>query len=73
MGAISPPLQLVRERACLKCNQSFRSRGPHNRICPDCHRINAKLGQIPDRVLQKERGQKFHNGELMDLDLYSEF
>lgn len=65
MGVISP-LPLVRNRLCLKCDRSFRSRGPSNRICPACKRVNARLGQIPDRVLQKDRGLKFHNGELIE-------
>ena len=64
MGAHFLPL-MVRDRVCLKCNRSFPSQGPHNRICPSCHQLNAKLVQIPDQMLQNQRGQKFHNGELV--------
>ncbi len=60
--------EIVKDRGCLKCGQVFRSRGPHNRICPKCHRINAKLGSIPEGVLQMQRGQKYHNGwPILDL------
>lgn len=57
---------IVRNRVCLKCDKTFLSRGPGNRICPKCHRLNAKLVQIPERVMQKERGLKYHNGEVIE-------
>lgn len=60
--------EIVKDRSCLKCSCLFRSRGPHNRICPKCHRINTKLGTIPESVLQSQRGQKYHNGwPMVDL------
>ena len=65
MGVISP-LPMVRNRVCLKCDRSFLSQGPHNRICPACKQLNFKLVQAPDRVIQKQRGLKYHNGEVIE-------
>ena len=50
------------KRVCLKCNQTFPSKGPGNRICRKCARINAGYGSIPEAVLAKQRGSKRHNG-----------
>ena len=56
----------VKTRVCLKCNESFPSTGPGNRICKKCARINAKFGPIPEAVLAKQRGTKRHNGFIID-------
>ena len=60
------PLPIARDRVCLKCNKTFFSQGPANRICPRCHKLNWKLAQMPDRMLQSERGQKYRNGDPID-------
>jgi hypothetical protein len=60
---VSFPTAIARDRVCLKCNQTFFSRGPANRICPRCNQLNAKLVLIPDRMLQSQRGQKYRNGD----------
>ncbi len=54
------------KRVCLKCNQTFPSKGPGNRICRKCARINAGYGSIPEAVLAKQRGSKRHNGFIID-------
>ncbi len=53
-------------RICLKCQKTFDSIGPANRICPICTRINRELGSIPECVLAKERGVKRLNGEVLE-------
>jgi len=55
----------MKKRTCLKCNQLFDSEGPGNRICPSCRRINDRLF-ITEEQLQKQRGAKRHNGELIE-------
>ena len=67
------PAPSIKQRVCLKCNKSFRSLGPGNRICRKCHRVNARLAMRPERVLQRERGRKYHNGESMDFDPLVDF
>jgi hypothetical protein len=32
----SHPGIAVRERVCLRCDQTFLSQGPNNRLCPAC-------------------------------------
>lgn len=32
------------DRVCLVCDQTFRSRGPGNRICPDCRARQDSVG-----------------------------
>ena len=54
------------KRVCLKCSQTFLSKGPGNRICKKCARINAGYGSIPESVLAKQRGSKRHNGFIID-------
>jgi len=54
----------VQPRTCLKCGECFRSKGPGNRICSACRRDNGKLG-LSETELQKQRGVKRHNGELV--------
>ena len=46
-------------RTCLRCNFVFASKGPANRICPDCTFINNTLPNAMPIV----RGEKRHNGE----------
>ena len=62
------------ERTCLKCNTKFPSKGPGNRICRRCNRINTAYGPIPEAVLAKQRGSKRHNGLIIDdtADIMSE-
>lgn len=31
------------ERPCLRCRRTFRSEGPHNRVCPGCRSVNAGI------------------------------
>lgn len=58
----------VKQRTCLKCNQPFESDGPGNRICRPCGRINARIA-ITEEQLQKQRGVKRRNGDLMNEPL----
>jgi len=58
----------VAQRVCLKCDKTFLSKGPQNRICPNCSRVNAQFGFIPEAVLAKQRGKKRHNGEEIGLN-----
>lgn len=54
-----------KKRTCLKCNKLFDSKGPGNRICKRCSEINASL-YLTEQQIQKQRGAKRHNGELME-------
>lgn len=56
----------VKERTCLKCNRPFKSWGPGNRICKRCNQLNARLPRYTEEQLQKQRGAKRHNGEVME-------
>ncbi len=56
----------IKKRNCLKCGQSFLSEGPANRICRRCRRINDRLPPMSEAQLQRQRGAKRHNGELID-------
>lgn len=55
-----------KQRTCLKCNRLFDSEGPANRICRPCQQINARLPHFTEAQMQKQRGAKRHNGELME-------
>jgi hypothetical protein len=55
-----------KKRTCLKCNQLFDSTGPGNRICRRCQQINARLPRLSEEQLQKQRGVKRHNGEIIE-------
>jgi Holliday junction resolvase RusA-like endonuclease len=52
----------AKPRKCLKCDTTFDSSGPANRICPKCQRVNARIA-ISDEELDAQRGRKFCNGE----------
>jgi Holliday junction resolvase RusA-like endonuclease len=54
----------ARPRTCLKCGETFDSTGPGNRICTPCGRANAKL-HLNEAQVQKQRGVKRHNGEVV--------
>jgi hypothetical protein len=54
------------QRRCLRCGKDFSSRGPGNRICHPCRKINNRLGFIPESVMQKLRGTKRRNGFPLD-------
>ena len=34
----APPAWRVRDRSCMSCGRTFRSEGPHNRLCGKCRR-----------------------------------
>lgn len=55
-----------KKRTCLKCQRLFDSRGPGNRICSRCQEINDRLPRFTEAQLQKQRGVKRHNDEIMD-------
>jgi hypothetical protein len=57
-----------KQRTCLKCNQLFDSAGPGNRICRRCQRINDRLPPYTEAQMQKQRGAKRRNGDLMEPD-----
>lgn len=61
----------TKQRTCLKCGKVFDSSGPANRICKRCAQINARL-PITEEQLQKQRGTKRRNGELMNDDATGE-
>ncbi|CAN5469779.1 hypothetical protein BH11PLA2_BH11PLA2_21090 [soil metagenome] len=54
----------VKPRKCLKCDKTFDSSGPANRICPKCQRTNARI-VMSDGELDAQRGRKFCNGEVL--------
>ena len=54
----------AKPRKCLKCDKSFNSLGPANRICPACQRANARIA-ISDEELEAQRGRKLCNGEVL--------
>jgi hypothetical protein len=58
----------MKKRTCLKCGQTFDSEGPANRICRRCRQINDRLPPMTEAQLQKQRGAKRHNGELIESD-----
>lgn len=55
-----------KQRTCLKCNRLFDSTGPGNRICRRCQQVNAKLPRFTEEQMQKQRGVKRHNGEIIE-------
>ncbi len=55
----------LKKRTCLKCNRLFDSTGPGNRICRPCRQINDRL-PVTEAQLQKQRGAKRRNGDLID-------
>jgi hypothetical protein len=55
-----------KKRTCLKCGKLFDSAGPANRICRRCQQANDRLPRFSEEQMQKQRGAKWHNGELMD-------
>jgi hypothetical protein len=59
----------AKQRTCLKCRKLFDSAGPGNRICKRCGQINARI-PITEEQLQKERGVKRRNGEVIN-ELFS--
>ena len=54
----------TKPRTCLRCGKAFDSTGPGNRICPKCAKNNARIS-ITEEQLQKQRGAKRRNGELL--------
>lgn len=50
-------------RTCLKCDKSFGSRGPGNRICPKCtdHNADAKVSRT--NVEQQKSRRLFPGGK----------
>ena len=61
----------AKQRSCLKCGQMFDSAGPGNRICKRCAQINSHI-PITEEQLQKQRGVKRHNGDVMNDPLSDE-
>jgi phage FluMu protein Com len=57
-------------RTCLRCDKQFDSAGPGNRICPRCSRINMQV-KTSEASLQKQRGVKRHNGEVISPESIS--
>jgi len=55
-----------KKRTCLKCDQLFDSTGPGNRICRRCQQINDRLPRLTEEQMQKQRGVKRHNGEIIE-------
>jgi hypothetical protein len=54
----------AKQRTCLKCGKEFASTGPGNRICKRCAQINNRIS-ITEEQLQKQRGVKRRNGEVI--------
>ena len=55
-----------KKRMCLKCDRLVDSSGPGNRICRRCQQVNAKLPRFTEEQMQKQRGVKRHNGEIIE-------
>jgi hypothetical protein len=55
----------TKQRSCLKCGKPFDSAGPGNRICKRCAQINSRI-PITDEQLQKQRGAKRRNGDVIN-------
>ena len=55
-----------KKRMCLKCDHIFNSSGPSNRICRECQLINSRLPRFTEVQMQKQRGLKRHNGEIIE-------
>lgn len=55
-----------KKRTCLKCDRLFLSAGPGNRICRRCQKVNARLPHIFLAQIQRQRGVKRHNGEIIE-------
>lgn len=51
------------KRRCLKCQNSFDSEGPWNRICGNCHLVNSKLGFYVHQIYAGDRHTHPTNGE----------
>jgi Holliday junction resolvase RusA-like endonuclease len=58
------PVSPAKPRKCLKCDKTFDSSGPANRICPKCQQTNARIA-ISDEELEAQRGRKLCNGEVL--------
>lgn len=58
----------AKPRKCLKCDKTFDSGGPANRICAKCQRKNAHVA-ISDEELAAQRGAKRHNGDVLSPHL----
>ena len=41
---------IVKKRTCLKCNKSFQSEGPSNRICGICSNHNRKVKFMKEQL-----------------------
>ncbi len=61
----------AKQRTCLKCGTLFDSTGPGNRICKRCAQINARI-PITEEQLQKQRGVKRRNGEVISDPTFDE-
>ncbi len=42
---ITRPPGKIKTRTCLKCDESFQSTGPFNRMCPACQYANSKKSE----------------------------
>ena len=54
----------TRKRKCLNCEKTFKSIGPHNRICPKCSKLrmyhhNDGLGEIGFPVSAYSKSGKY--------------
>lgn len=57
---------ISKKRTCLRCGEAFESTHAGNRICHRCAQANARV-PISEEQLQKQRGRKRRNGQIIDM------
>lgn len=50
-------MEVVKERTCLRCNKSFNSQGPQNRICRPCAKSAPKVNGRQTGKFATRRGK----------------
>lgn len=56
---VEPRPQYIKQRTCIRCNQTFESLSPGNRICPTCTRRSPRKskGLQPNGSTYKRNGR----------------
>jgi Zn finger protein HypA/HybF involved in hydrogenase expression len=47
-----------RVRVCLRCNQEFDSKGPHNRVCAGCAKANSHVREGGKATTLRRNGSR---------------
>lgn len=62
------PKRTATQRKCLKCDERFRSKSKHHRLCDQCKGINEHIADveldIPWELRKKLLYQRFNRGEV---------